>query len=122
MRTPRNSNFSPESLLIPFDVMKFGSEEDPCFGKLFDLSTPECQNCGDQEQCSILFFSKVKKQRLLFEKNNPVKDLEIDKLEFKEEIKSYIARKLKQGFKKSKIPNLVYKKFKIKIKIEDYGF
>lgn len=113
MRQARNSNVRPEFLLTPFDVMKFGSEEDPCFGKLYDLSELECQNCGDQEQCSILFLSKLRKKRLETEKKFPMKDLEIDNLEFKKEVRDYISKKRGQGFTDIKIKRFVKKKFNI---------
>lgn len=35
------------------DITAFGSENDPCFGKLYDITTKECKRCGDAEFCCL---------------------------------------------------------------------
>jgi hypothetical protein len=114
MRKSRDSNIREEVLLKPFDVTKLGSEDDPCFGKLYDLEEEECQYCGDHEFCGIAFTQRLKKLRQNQEKQIPMKDREIDDLEFKAEVRGYILRKREQGFKESKIQRLIRNKYKIK--------
>lgn len=41
-------------LLKPIDILSLGGEDDPCFGKLYDLVASECKICGDREFCAIL--------------------------------------------------------------------
>lgn len=75
-RKERITNFKDELLLRPFDVTKFGSDNDPCFGKKYDLSADECQECGDIELCAIAFSHKQTLLRLKKEEKFPMKDLE----------------------------------------------
>lgn len=35
------------------DIYKLGGDEDPCFGKLHDLTASECIRCGDSELCQV---------------------------------------------------------------------
>jgi hypothetical protein len=114
MRKSRDSNLREEVLLKPFDVSKFGSEDDPCFGKLYDLEEEECQYCGDHEFCGIAFTQRLKKLRQNQEKQIPMKDREIDDLEFKAEVRDFIEKKREQGFRDPKIQRFIRKKFKIK--------
>lgn len=58
----------------PIDITKFGTSEDPCFGKLYNLSTHECKRCGDSELCSIIFGQSLNKERKKIEKTNAFKD------------------------------------------------
>lgn len=115
MRYPRNNNIKPELLLQPFDVMKFGSEDDPCFGKHYDLSTDECQSCGDQEICGISFMGRLKRKRIEAEKERPVKDLEIDDLEHRKDIRDFITKSRELGFNKKRTLKRLSKKFSINI-------
>lgn len=46
-------------LLRGFDAKKFGSVDDPCFGKLYKMSTQECSNCGDSEFCSVVYSRSI---------------------------------------------------------------
>jgi len=64
-RTARNSHFSTQSLLVPFDVLDFGDpEKDPCFGKLYDLMDDTCLGCGDIEWCATIFQPKVNEDQI----------------------------------------------------------
>ena len=67
---------SKDSLLVPFDVTKLGSNEDPCFGKLFLPTDPTCKICGDAEFCSIVMMQAVNIKRLKVEAKASYKDLE----------------------------------------------
>lgn len=58
------------------DIGIFGSENDPCFGKLFSLDANECQRCGDNEICAIVTAQKNKVRRENVESKGSFKDLE----------------------------------------------
>lgn len=76
-REPRDTEeFEDDDLLTPFDVTKLGTDEDPCFGKLYDLKAEECKICGDIEVCSIAFSQKLTEKRLNIESETKFKDLE----------------------------------------------
>jgi hypothetical protein len=108
----RSRNEIPDSFLKkPFDVMQFGSEDDPCFGKLYDLTTPECQACGDSEACSIVFLRELSRKRLAKESDNYNLDLEIDGLEFEKAIRDEYQRLRDKKFKKLRAKALLTKKF-----------
>jgi hypothetical protein len=120
MRKERDSKVAKEELIFPFDVTKFGSEEDPCFGKLYDLTEPECQACGDHELCGISFMAKLKQKRIAYESDTPVKDLKIDNLELGKEVKDFYRVKITQGFTDRRIKSMINKKFHIhQTKIEE---
>lgn len=75
-RRERDSEVPDKLLLQPLDLSKFGTENDPCFGKLYDLKADECQICGDFEICAVAFSQKLNGKRLKFEETNKMKDLE----------------------------------------------
>ena len=84
--------------LLPIDIEKFGSDEDPCFGKLYDLTEDECKRCGDCTICGIVFNQGTLKLRAEQEKENTFKDLDIDKQTPDEKgAKKYIKEKIKEG-------------------------
>lgn len=116
-RKSRDSKIPPQQLLTPFDVSKFGSEEDPCFGKLYSLMEEECQLCGDNEVCAIVFANRAHAKRIEQEKKTPILDLTIDKLEKDKDIKEYIAKLKKKGFKKSLIKYRVKKRFRVNMDV-----
>ena len=97
-RTIRDSKIPDKALLRPFDVTKFGSEDDPCFGKLYSLSAEECLHCQDHEICGIVFANKMHGKRLEDERKNPTLDLEIDKLELAKDVKDMNKRLVGKGF------------------------
>ena len=45
----------------PFDLSVLGTDDDPCFGKLFDIVHPDCKNCGDIDFCAIKFAANQKR-------------------------------------------------------------
>lgn len=63
-------------LLKPISLESIGSDNDPCFGKNYDLTTEECKLCGDSELCCIRFAANQGKTRKQLEKENDYKDLE----------------------------------------------
>lgn len=112
-RQSRNSNVPTARLAIPFDVTKFGSEDDPCFGKLYDLTTPECQGCGDNELCAIATLTRLKGKRLKWEQENSAQDLEIDKEALTQEVKAYMIGLLNKGYTELRAHKKTMKKFHI---------
>ena len=62
--------------LVPVSLDMIGSDNDPCFGKGYDLSTDECKQCGDSELCAIKFAAELGKTRKQLEQENHYKDLE----------------------------------------------
>ena len=63
-------------LLKPIDILSLGSDEDDCFGKLFDLTAKECKSCGDSEFCQIVKGQGLNKERLEIETEQRFKDIE----------------------------------------------
>ncbi len=96
-RTARNSHFSNQSLLVPFDCLDFGDpEKDPCFGKHYDLMDDTCLTCGDIEWCATIFNQKLVSRRIAEEKDGNNYDLEIDQLELNRDIKNHYNELLKK--------------------------
>lgn len=59
-------------------IKKIGTDNDPCFGKSYDLSTRECKQCGESELCSIKFSIYMNKVRKKENVNNDFKDIELE--------------------------------------------
>ncbi len=93
----RDSKVPTKDLLRPFDVSKFGGDEDPCFGKHHDLNSDECQVCGDVEICAIATMQSQMSMRALLEKDNKYKDLEEAEMIRNQEIKAFIKERRDRG-------------------------
>jgi len=53
MRKSRNEiEVTKEEALAYMDPLEFGTASDPCFGKQFSLTAPECMICGDSVFCA----------------------------------------------------------------------
>lgn len=102
-REPRDSNIPKEAYLKPFDITKMGGPDDPCFGKEYDLSAPECGMCGDIEACSIAMMHNSTRIRTELEADNKFKDLEEADLIRKARVKEFIKQKRAQGWGDTKI-------------------
>lgn len=63
--------------LDPVNFEDIGSKNDPCFGKLYDLSQAECRQCGDSEFCCTIFANNQGVSRAEVEKENKFKDLNV---------------------------------------------
>lgn len=94
------------STLYPISITEFGSEKDPCFGKLYDPKHDTCGRCGDSEFCSIAMAQNNHVNRLKVEKTTKFKDIEeqnikptSDKKALKKEIKSLIRKMIKEAGK-----------------------
>lgn len=99
---------SDKQMLKPLNIEEFGSDKDPCFGKLYNLTTPECKRCGDSEICAIVYAQKMNITRDNIESKERFKDIE---LENDNGASVYIAKLQDKGYKKSKIVRLTKKKF-----------
>lgn len=127
-REPRNKIKKAQlDFFIPIDILTLGGPDDPCFGKLHDISTPECGRCGDSELCSIKMMQTMKGVRGKEEKTKPFKDQE----EVYIQVENYLKSKMPPGtkFKVSMIVSKVKEKFMIpsdkealKLVIKTYKF
>lgn len=99
------------SLLTPINLKMIGSNNDPCFGKSYDLSTKECKMCGDSELCCIKMAENLGKTRKQLESENQYKDLE-DKIDIEGLKKLYKAQK-KKGKSKKEIIDLFQSKYEL---------
>lgn len=89
------------NLMKPIDITKFGSDDDPCFGKLYNLSAEECRRCGDQELCSIVFGQGLHLKRKEVEKETRFKDIEIAPKN--ESLIKWVKEKHKEGLSRSEV-------------------
>lgn len=98
MRKLRDSKIPDEALLTPIDVTKFGSDDDPCFGKLYSLTETECMHCGDNEFCAIVFANSAHKKRIDYETKHAVLDVDMDKLELVKDVKDFNKKLIAKEF------------------------
>ena len=75
-REIRNKIDNSIDILKPLNILSLGSDEDPCFGKLHDLKAAECKMCGDSDFCAIVMSQNLHRDRLKFETNQKMKDLD----------------------------------------------
>jgi hypothetical protein len=105
-RKPRKDIVKKVDLLKPLssiDILKFGTDEDPCFGKLFDLTEDPCRRCGDSTLCQIVSNQKTVAKREEVESNNRFKDLELDDFKAKALIKKLRKKKTSDEAIKNKL-------------------
>jgi hypothetical protein len=112
-RESRDSKISPEAYLKPFDVTKFGGEEDPCFGKEYDLTAPECGICGDIEACSIAFMHNTTRVRTQLEAENKYKDLEEADMIRKKRIRDFVKSKRMKGWGDTRIITVLKRRYSL---------
>lgn len=86
--------------LKPIDFSKIGTQDDPCFGKHYNLSTDECKRCGDSELCSVLFSLKLNKDRAKIESKESFKDLNDND---NKALENWVKNKKKEGLSRSQI-------------------
>jgi hypothetical protein len=108
-RSKANKKVDITKPLAPIDITKFGTDEDPCFGKLFDLTEDECRRCGDQAICQIVFNQKTEKLRGKEESNSRFKDLELNTIE----AENFIRSKKESGKSKKFVTRRTVKKFNL---------
>lgn len=90
------------SFTKPIDISKFGTEKDPCFGKLYNLSTDECKRCGDSELCGVIFSQKAHDKRKKIEKKKRFKDIELTEEE-NPSLTKWVQEKKDEGLTRSKV-------------------
>lgn len=97
-----------QEVLSVTHVNEIGSDKDPCFGTMYDLSTPECKRCGDSEICALKFAQYMNITREQVEKENSFKDMDAIDLE---SIKKYMRGLKRKGEEKKAIINKALDKF-----------
>lgn len=86
----------------PIDVTAFGTADDPCFGKLYNLSTNECKRCGDSELCCVVFAQNMKKERTSEKVKSRFKDEELDMVPNEALIK-WVKERKKEGLTRQEV-------------------
>jgi hypothetical protein len=111
-RKMRDSNITKKELMVPFDVTQFGSEDDPCFGKLWDPKNSTCQSCGDIEICGIAFSKNTRKVEADLETKHEF----LDKRDFdiaSKKIKAFIEKRRDLDYDDDRLLKLVILRFNI---------
>lgn len=94
-KTPKSSKIKGVDVTKPLDIEKFEAdyfiEEDDCFGKEWDMSTPECAMCHDNEVCGILTAARLKKKVAQIEKKTTF----LDKTYFSDKLEQQLDTALK---------------------------
>lgn len=75
-RKSRNKLKKTVDLLVPVDIYKLGTEDDPCFGKHYNPKETECRRCGDCELCAIVLGQANHKKRETLPKETTFMDME----------------------------------------------
>ena len=100
-----------EDIFVPYKMSDLGSDNDPCFGKLYDLSTPECRRCGDSEFCVMKMAQNLNVKRSEIEAKKGFKDIEDNK------DTSYIKKYMRGLMRKGETRKTVVAKSKAKFEI-----
>ena len=79
-RSRKEIEIEDEQLLSYMNPLDFGTEKDPCFGKLFSLTAEECTICGDATFCASRYKLRLAAQITDFDDNNPSIKLQENKL------------------------------------------
>lgn len=101
-------------ILTPIKISDLGTDNDPCFGKLYDLTTPECKMCGDSELCSIKTAEHLGKTRKELETTHQYKDL--DRLVDVAGAKKYYRSLKRKDKTKKEIIEAIRTKYEITLK------
>lgn len=97
--------------LEPIDITSLGSNNDPCFGKGYNLATKECKMCGDSELCAFKMSQALNITRKELEDKNHYKDL--DMLEDIKGIKKFMRSLIRKGKDKKEIVKKTSEKFEV---------
>ena len=92
-----------QEFLEPIDVTQFGTDNDPCFGKLYNLAEPECKRCGDSALCGIVFGQNQNLERKQIESKNRFKDLEKPEEGGNEALLKWVKSKKAEGLSRAEI-------------------
>lgn len=114
-REPRDNEHEEIDVIVPVDISILGTDDDPCFGKLYDLSTDECQRCGDSEFCALKMGQTMNTKRKLIEESNEFLDITEEPEDTQEEhtkkIRKSIRRAVKKGYSFLKVKKMVAKNY-----------
>ena len=102
-KSKKKSTIKPEEFLEPIDITKFGTDDDPCFGKHPNLAEPECKRCGDSALCLLVLGQTNHIKRKEIESKNRFKDLELPKKEENKALESWVKQKKSEGLSRSEI-------------------
>lgn len=108
----------------PIDIEVFGTDDDPCFGKLYDLSADECQRCGDSEFCALKMGQTLNKERKLIESKENFLDIEEEggAVEEAEIIEYTDVKKVKKAVRNFLRKDLSYLKIRKRIRTKYPNF
>lgn len=102
----------------PIDITIFGTENDPCFGKLYDAMAVECKQCGDCELCNIVQSQHLHLLRGKQEKNNHYIDKEmptnienLDRVALDKKVMAILNTNPDEFFLVKKVSKRIAKKF-----------
>lgn len=101
-REKRNKLSKTTDLNIPITIDIIGTNDDPCFGKLYSPKAEECSRCGDSEICSIVMGQLNHLKRGEQEKKEKFKDMEettIPQNPKKENLKKLIKNRIRKMVK-----------------------
>lgn len=87
--------------LKPITIDQLGTKDDPCFGKHYSISAPECQRCGDCELCAIVISQKNHIKRAQKEAEGKFKDLEKPEVVDKKQIRKQVVNRILELVKSS---------------------
>lgn len=90
-------------------VTSIGSSNDPCFGKEYNLTSNECQICGDSELCAIKLSQLQGKTRKQLEESQNYKDMDV--LIDTKSIRKFIKSSLKKELPKKDIISQIVEKY-----------
>jgi len=101
---------------ISADIFKLGSSDDPCFGKLHDLTDSICRRCGDNELCQAVMAQNLHKTRNEVEKTQAFKDKEQPYEKVKpehHEMKMWMKKKVAKDLDKKLIIKRAMKRYDV---------
>ena len=112
-RKSRKTSIKKEDeFLKPIDITKFGTSDDPCFGKLYELSAEECKRCGDSPLCAVVFSQNLTVERKSIESKSRFKDLEKNPGKgINASLSKWVKQKKDEGYKRSEIIKMAKKSF-----------
>ncbi len=100
-------------LMEPVDITLFGTDDDPCFGKHYDLKADECQRCGDSEFCALKMGQTLNKERKQIESSTKFLDVdeEVNSTDETERVKKSVRRAIRKGTSLLKVKKLIGRKY-----------
>lgn len=107
----KKPNLESVQPLEVIDLKSLGGQQDPCFGKNYDLSTKECKLCGDSELCAFATSQALHITRKQLEQQNSYKDLDV--LEDTDGIKKYIRSLKRKGKTRKEIIDAAVHKYEV---------